>query len=91
MKNYKISPVYEKLYKQDKEYRDKKEKLINEKLKKEKAKFIKICTFKPDTYNNSSFRKAFKNTNKPKGYDSHTAKIRKAYAKAIEKKILETK
>ena len=90
-KNYKIPPIYEKLYKQDKEYRDKKEKLINEKLKKEKKKFLKICTFKPDIFDNSSFRKAFKNTNKPKGYDTHTTKIRKAYVKAIEKKKLETK
>ena len=83
--------VYEKLYQQDKEKRDKQQKLMKENLIKEEKKSLEECTFKPNIIKSNSFTKCFNNNNIPKGYEEYKYKIRKAIAQNEKRKYEENK
>ena len=86
-------PIYEKLYRQDREKKDKMKKLIKEKLIKEEIKTLGECTFKPNIISNNSYAKSFNinNNNLPKGYNEYKYKSRKVIADGQKRKIEENK
>ena len=86
-------PIYEKLYRQDKEKKDKMKNLIKEKLIKEEIKELGECTFKPNIISNNSYAKSFiiNNNNLPKGYNEYKYKLRKVIAEEQKRKIEENK
>ena len=89
--NIKNISIFEKLYKQDKINRRKRQKIIEDNLIIEKNKTLEECTFKPKINKNNSYKKIFNDNNKPKGYDEYKNKIREAIAKAEKRKIEKNK
>ena len=84
-------PIYDKLYSTNKEKYDKYEKMKEEKKKKKEEEELQGCTFKPNLISQKTFKKCMTSTEKPRGFDEFSQKMREGIIKAAEKKYRENK
>ena len=84
-------PIYDKLYSTNKEKYDKYEKMKEEEKRKKEEEELQGCTFKPNLISQKTFKKCMTSTEKPRGFDEFSQKMREGIIKAAEKKYRENK
>ena len=85
------SEVFNKLYTPNTEKYQKYQKIKEIKDKEKEEKELKACTFKPKLISQTSYKKSLQSTEKPKGYEEFSQKMREGILKAAEKRYKENK
>ena len=83
--------IFEKLYKTNEGKYERLNELKNLEKKMEEDKELEQCTFKPNLISQNTLEQCLNSTEKPKGYEEFSKKMREGIMKAAEKKYLENK
>ena len=83
--------IYDKLYSTNKDKYERYKQIKEAEMKKKEDKELESCTFKPQLVSQKTYKKCISSTEKPRGFDEFSQKMREGIIKAAEKKYKENK